>query len=309
MISYSITMRLMNEKITLAIIGRGHWGKVYKKTIDGMDNVFLPEQNIYGRNYKNIKKTNINNVDGVIVAASTSAHYRVASFLLTHGFKNLLIEKPLTETYHQARKLQKLLHVLPGSKVIVGHTLLYDPAYEKMKKIAQKKLGKVSRINYFSLKTPPIRNSTLLQDAGSPPIYLFLDFAGKNPIKVSAKARENDNIELTLEFANGLVAVANIGSVYPKRKRGIEIIGRKGRLILNEFINPRELVFIQNSGEKETINFRANRTALELELQEFMNYITGSKKPKTPYYQGLEVVKIIELAEKSLKKGEPVPFG
>lgn len=296
----------MNNLTTLAIIGRGHWGQIYEKTIGKMDKIILPKQNIYGKDYRKIK-TNVSNIDGVIIAATTSAHYDVSTYLLNEGFRNLLIEKPLTQTYNQAKKLHKLIQTIPNAQVLVGHTLLYDPAYNKMKDIAQNELGKISQINYFSLKTPPIKNATVLQDAGSPPIYLFLDFAGKNPIKVSAKPKKDDNIELRLEFDNGLTAIANIGSIHPTRKRGIEIIGKKGMLELNEFINPRDLVFTNNNGKKKHFTFPKEKTSLELEIEEFVNCLNHRKKPKTPYYSGIDVVRIIKLAEKSLKeKGQPV---
>lgn len=297
----------MNTKTTLAIIGRGRWGKIYKKTIDGMSNIALPKKYIYGKNYKELQQTDTDSIDGVIIAVSTSAHYDVASYLLKQGFKNLLIEKPLTQTYYQAKKLHKLLQAIPNSKVLVGHTLLYDPAYIKMKEVAQKELGKIFKIEYFSLKTPPIQNATVIQDAGSPPIYLFLDFAGKNPIKVSAKPKKDDNVELILEFENGLVAVASIGSVNPTRKRKIVITGEKGKLTLNEFINPRDLMYIQSIGKKQKLSFSTIHTALEEEIQEFVSSITEKIKQKTPYDCGIDVVKIIEVAEKSFKKnGEPL---
>lgn len=296
----------MSKKIALVIIGRGHWGQIYEKTIGKMDKIILPKENIYGKDYKNIK-TNASNIDGVIIASSTSSHYGVASYLLKSGFKKILIEKPLTQTYQQAKKLQKLLQTIPDSCVLVGHTLLYDPAYNKMKEIAKNELGEVYQINYFSLKTPPIKNATVLQDAGSPPIYLFVDFAGKNPIKVSAKPKMDDNIELRLEFENGPTAVANIGSIHPVRKRGIEIIGEKGKLELDEFVNPRDLVLTKNNNEKKYFTFPKEKTSLELEIEEFVNCLDNRKKPKTPYYSGIDVVKIIELAEKSLnEKGQSV---
>lgn len=292
----------MSKAATLAIVGRGYWGQIYKKTIDKMDAIILPEENIYGKNYKEAKNENLYSADGVIIAASTWAHYEIASYLLQHGVKNLLIEKPLTQTYAQAIKLQKLTETIPDAKVMVGHTLLYDPAYKKMKKFAQEKLGKISRIEYFSLKTPPIKRGTVIQDAGSPPIYLFIDLIAKTPIRVSAQPKKDDNVKLTLEFGNGALAIANIGSIYPKRRREIVIMGEGGKLMLNEFMNPRKLTFTENSGKKKKLFFPTNRTALEEEIQEFVSSIIRNIKPKTSYDCGVEVVKVIEAAQESFEK-------
>lgn len=292
----------MDKRTTLALIGRGHWGQIYKKTIHSLPGISLPSENIYGRDYKEgLKKSNISEIDGVVVAVTTSSHYEVASYLLKHGLNKLLIEKPLTQTYAQAKKLQKLLQTIPQAQVLVGHLMLYDPAWKVMK-AASKKLGKLLQINYTALKGPPIREGTVLQDAGPHPIYLFVDIANDAPSKISARRREYDNIELTLEFDNGVLGVANIGTIYPERKRGITITGEKGKLTLNEFVNPRELLLIGNSGKTKSLSFPTSKSPLELEITEFASCIQG-KSPMVPLSAGMEVVKIIELAEKSLREG------
>ncbi len=297
----------MDKRTTLVLIGRGHWGQVYKKTIDAMPNVFLPDKFIYGRGYKEgLKKSNISNIDGVVIAATTSAHFEIASYLLRHGFVRLLIEKPLTQTYDQAKKLQKLLQTTPRARVLVGHLMLYDPAWKVMK-AASKKLGKILQINYTALKGPSIKEGTVLQDAGPHPIYLFMDIANDAPSKISARRREYDNVELTLEFNNGLSGIANIGTIHPERKRGIIITGEKGKLTLNEFVNPRELLLTGNSGKTKSLSFPTSKSPLELEIMEFVSCILG-KSPRVPLSSGVKVVKIIELAEESLKRGKPVNY-
>ncbi|MDO8503221.1 MAG: Gfo/Idh/MocA family oxidoreductase [bacterium] len=297
----------MSRKVTLALIGRGHWGTVYKKTIDSLPNVTLPDKFIFGRDFREgLKKIKSPDVDGVIVAATTSAHFEISVYLLKHGFNRLLIEKPLTQTYAQAKKLQNLLQTLPQAKVLVGHLMLFDPAYQTMKKTSRK-LGKILQINYTALKGPPIREGAVLQDAGPHPIYLFMDIARGKPIKITARPTLYDNVELTLEFDNGLKGVANIGTIYPERKRGLIITGEKGKLVLNEFVNPRELLLVEKSGKSKSLSFPTQKTSLELEIMEFTNFIRG-KSPKVPLSSGAEVVKIIELAERSLKKGESVLY-
>lgn len=298
----------MSKKTTLVLIGRGHWGQIYKKTIDSLPNVSLPDENIFGRDYKQgLKKSNIHDIDGVVVATTTSSHYEVACYLLKYGFNRLLIEKPLTQTFRQAQNLSRLLQTIPDAKVLVGHLMLYDPAWMKMK-AASKKLSKIIQINYTALKGPPIKEGTVLQDAGPHPIYLFMDIADGKPAKVSARQTQYDNVELTLEFTNGLRGIANIGTIYPERKRGIIITGEKGKLLLSEFVNPRELLLVGKDGKSRKITFPTQKSPLELEIMEFLRCIRGGK-PLVPLASGLEVVKLIEEAEKSLrKKGKPVSF-
>lgn len=301
----------MNKNTTLLLIGRGHWGQVYKKTIEDIPNISLPDRFIFGRDYKEgLKNISPEDIDGVIIAATTSAHFEVAYFLLKRGFKRLLIEKPLTKTFAQAKKLLNLIQTIPNCRVLAGHILLYDPAYKVMRKLAQDKLGKILKLNYSALKSPPISGATVLQDGGPHPIYIFMDIAKGKPTKVTARPTKYDNIELILEFDNGLLGIANIGTIYPERKREIIITGEKGKLVLNEFMNPRKLLFIDNNNNQSQQNFPTEKNSLEEEILEFITYITKGGESKTTLYSGVEVVKIIELAQKSLNlKGKPISIG
>jgi len=306
----------MQSTVTLALIGRGRWGQVYKRSIaslppviDGRYTITLPENNIFGRDYKEgFKQPRLRGVEGVIVAASTTAHHEIAVYLLQNGFRYILIEKPLTKTYTQAKELQTLLQKFPETRAMVGHTLLYDPAYQLMKKAAASKIGMLWQIHYTSLKAPPIAGDTIIPDAGSPPIYLFLDMAGGKPTTISARPTEHDNIELIIDFDSRVQGIAHIGTQYPERKREIALRGEKGTLVLNEFMDPRELLYVDTSGRREHLDFSKTYTALQLEILEFVACVTQKEEPKTPLAEGVEVVKLIELAEQSYKKGgEPIP--
>lgn len=294
----------MNKSITLSLVGRGHWGSTYKKTIDKITNIELPDTLIFGRDYKNrFKKISPLDIDGVVIASTTSAHFKIAAYLLKHSFKTLLIEKPLTQTLQQAKDLAKIAQITSGTKILVGHLMLYDSAWIKMKKTAGS-LGKILQINYTALKGPPIKEGTVLQDAGPHPIYLFIDLLGE-PKKIFAKKKQFDNVELTLEYDKGLKGIAKIGTIYPKRERRLEIKAEKGKLVLSEFVSPRELVLIRKDGTRKILSFSEKKTPLELEIMEFARFIKG-KTPRVPLSSGVKVVELIELAEESLIKNSKI---
>lgn len=293
------------KKTTLAIVGRGHWGSVYIKTIKALKNVLLPDENILGKDYKDkLTKKKVRLIDGVIIASPTPTHFEVSKYLIKNGFFNLLIEKPLTHNLSAALKLQKLQKsALPGT-MMVGHIQLYDPAYIVIKQFI-KKLGKINQINYTSLKGPPIPDSTVLKDSSPHPLYIFLDIANSKPKKIIAKKGVYDNLELTVEFENKILGTAKIGSIYPKRVREIEVIGEGGKLKLNEFINPRELVFYDKAGKAENLSFPL-KNPLEEQILEFIDCIKTKRESKTPISQGVDVMKLIDKAEESLKKGKVI---
>jgi len=285
---------------TLALIGKGHWGTIYINTVKSLKGISIPDKYIFGRDYKeNLTKKELKKIGGIIVASPSETHFEVASYLLKQGFKSLLIEKPLTQKLSDAIKLQKLVKE-KKAKCMVGHVQLYDPAYQTMRRIARKKIGKINKIKYFGLKSPEVKGSTVLKDWGPHPIYIFLDLTGEKPTKIKATPTKYDNIRLTLKFQSGITGVANIGTLYPRRRREIEIIGERGKLKLNEFLNPRNLVFVDKTNNKTIIKFPTKNSPLANEVIEFAELIKVNKKTRSPISQGVEVVKVIRQAERSI---------
>ena len=67
--------------------------------------------------------------------------------------KSLLVEKPLTLDYKSSIKLCEFAEKM-GVQLMVGHVLLFHPAFQKMKKmINQGKLGKIQYIYSNRLKS------------------------------------------------------------------------------------------------------------------------------------------------------------
>jgi len=286
---------------TLAIVGRGHWGTMYTKTIDAMSGVILPEKYICGRDYTEILTSEVSKkVDGVIIASPAVTHFEVAKTLLQNGYKNILIEKPVTHNLKTAHKLLELETSHPDARLMAAHVQLYDPGYNQLKEFIKKKRASIQRIKYLGLKSPQV-GLTVIKEWGPHPVYLFLDLLGKMPKKISAREVEYDNIELTMEFDKGVLAVAQIGTRYHQRLRQVVVQTDKGVLALNEFLNPRNLYFFNKKYEEQELAI-TNETALEMQLREFIECIKTKKYPRTSIVDGTEVVKIIALAEKSLKK-------
>ncbi len=287
--------------VTLAIVGKGHWGTTYAKTIAGMNDVVLPPEYICARDYREILTSEVSkNIDGVIIASPAATHYKVAQVLLKNGYKNLLIEKPITHNLKTAQTLLAFEKSHPDVRLMAAHIQLYDPGYNQLKEWIKKKNARIQRIRYVALKSVPV-GLTVIQDAGPHPIYVCVDLLGKMPKKVSAQKAEYDNIELIIEFDNGVVATAHIGTIHHERKRQFIVQTDKGVFLLNEFVNPRNLYFFNKKNEKQEQAI-SNETALVLQLREFIACIKTKKRPRTSIADGINVVKIIALAQKSLKK-------
>ena len=86
---------------------------------------------------------NDDEVKGIFVAASPSAHFSLASQILKNG-KSLFIEKPPCQSLQELDALIDLQHIYGSPVVMVGLQKRYAPAVQ----ILQKRLGKEHLISY-----------------------------------------------------------------------------------------------------------------------------------------------------------------
>lgn len=301
----------MYRPVTLAMVGRGHWGMVYTRTIrtlamgatHGRPPIILPDALICGSNYATVLTEEcLTRCDGVIVSATTRAHADIVAYLLARGVRNILLEKPVTATTAEADRLAALLETTPDALVMAGHTLLYDPAYRAMREAAPQRIGRITEATYTSVRAPHIAGDTIIPDAGSPPLYLFLDIAGALPTTIAARPLERDHVVLTLTFADGLRCVARIGTDAPERIRRVTMTGPRGTLTLDEFMDPRTLTHTGPEGTT-TLTLPTGHTPLAHELLAFAECITATRTPRSTFTHGADVVRLIELAVASHAHG------
>ena len=72
-------------------------------------------------------------VDAATIATPTPTHFAIAEQLLKAG-KHLLVEKPITETTEDARKLVELSHAA-GRMLQVGHVERFNPVMSKLEEL------------------------------------------------------------------------------------------------------------------------------------------------------------------------------
>lgn len=71
-------------------------------------------------------------VDVLIIATTADLHYPLAKQAILHGFKRIIIEKPVTQSHAQAVKLAALAHQ-HKVRLIVNHGRRYDENYQHLK--------------------------------------------------------------------------------------------------------------------------------------------------------------------------------
>lgn len=106
------------------LIGRGYWGDVYRKTIEGLGH----EAAFFDRGEGPPDPDGL--MQGLIIATSGPSHYEIAKAWMRHV--PVIIEKPMTMNVFEARHL-KLIGQKRGGIVFTGHTHLYSPVWRALK--------------------------------------------------------------------------------------------------------------------------------------------------------------------------------
>lgn len=128
-------------KVKIAVIGTGHLGSIHCKLLK--DNPLVDFVGVYDTNFElaqqkaaehntlAFKSINdaIKSADALIIVTPTVYHYSTAIQCIAEG-KHCFIEKPVTSTMREARKLIGLANKNPRLKLQVGHIERFNPAVQ-----------------------------------------------------------------------------------------------------------------------------------------------------------------------------------
>lgn len=293
---------------TLALIGVGKWGKNYLSTANNVSSCLIKyicaqtQQNLDTITGDYIKVTSLQDllkykdIDGIIIAAPTATHFSLAKQFLSNGF-NLLIEKPLTTNYSEALKLYKIWKS-KKSKVLVGHTFLYNPAFQKFKDIFDS-IDNFKYISFEGLISPKRLDVSVIWDWGPHPISLLLSLV-KYPLYQLKAHGSFESVSAHLTFVNGIEAKIYISWFGEKKVRKLVAEGKEGKIQLDDTNTANQKITLySNNSEIEYPHYNLE-SPLKIELNEFVQAIQGKKKITSDINIGVNVVKILSAIEKSV---------
>jgi predicted dehydrogenase len=266
------------------------------------------------------------NTDSIVVTTPLNTHYKIAKHCLESG-KHVLIEKPFTSRSDEGAELMKIAKK-NGLVLMVGHVYEHHPGVRKLKEIIDG--GKLGSIYYMSAERVglgPIRKyASALWDLATHDISIALYLLGSSPTRVIADGESYiqkdvaDLVFLTLKFPNSVLCNIHASWIAPEKIRKITVVGSKGMAVFDD-VNKSEMLKIYereidisllNSTpeytDHQSIVRIGNVYAPEVEKSEplknqcvhFLECIAKKKKPLTDAQDGINVVKVLESAEKSL---------
>lgn len=264
-------------------------------------------------------------IEAVAVVTSVSSHYAIAKAALEAG-KHCFIEKPMTATVAQAEDLINLAEK-KGLKIMVDHTFIYTGAVKKMKEIIDQ--GRLGDIYYFDSVRVNLglfqHDVNVIWDLAPHDISIMDFLLQKKPTSVSAvgSCHVGNGLEdiayLTVNFDNNLIAHFHVNWIAPVKVRTTLIGGAKSMIVYDDMENSEKVKVYDKGIEVKTqegvyetlVQYRTGdmyapkleqTEALTLEANHFIDCIQNDKSPLTDGISGLNVVRILEASEKSIKQ-------
>lgn len=270
-------------------------------------------------------------VDAIVVATPVEAHFPLALEALRAG-KHVLVEKPITSTSEQAQRLIYEAHER-GLVLAVDHTFVYTAAVRKMHELIRAEaFGKVRYYDSTRVNLGLFQNDVnVLWDLAVHDLSIMQYILAGSPIAVSATGHRHMPGQpeyaafLTVFMDDGTIAHINVNWLSPVKIRRT-LVGGEGQMIVYDDLETSEKVKLYDKGivmsetpeevHKLLISYRTGdlwspnlpaTEALAIEAKHFADCINGEETAIADGEAGLEIVRILEAANDSMRnRGAPV---
>jgi len=331
--------------INIAIIGYGYWGPNLVRNFMAIDNcqvqivADLREERLQliKKSFPGIEVTKevekaITNakIDAIVIATPVFTHFTLAKKALD-AHKHVLIEKPMTFSVAEAEELIEL-SAKTKKLLMVDHTFLYTGAVQKIKSLIDS--GEIGKINYFDSTRINLglfqHDVNVLWDLAPHDISILNYLISEKPYSIQATGISHtdnglENIAyMTVNYNLPMVAHFNCSWSSPVKIRSILIGGDKKMILFND-MEPTEKVKVYETGysvksdeekRRVLVDYRVGdifvpklspKEALAGMANDFINSILNSSQPISNAQVGLDVVRILEASQKSIKnKGKEI---
>lgn len=313
------------SKIKLGILGAGHLGKIHiKLSLELKDHFeligfFDPDQEkaTEAKESFHIKAFDsmealVDASDAVSIVTPTLSHFECAIYALRNG-KHIFIEKPVTHTIEEAKKLVELAHEAKV-KVQVGHIERFNPAFTSVKEhFNHVMFVETHRLSQFN---PRGTDVSVVLDLMIHDIDIVLSVVKANLRKTSASgvaviSETPDICNARLEFDNGCVANLTASRISLKNMRKSRFFQKNAYISVDFLEKKSELVRIQNADDSNpfaiTINPENGKEPKQLifenpeiqpsnalldELKSFADCIKHDTKPVVTIEDGFQAIQV-----------------
>jgi predicted dehydrogenase len=332
--------------LRIGVIGYGYWGPNIVRnfsTANGSEVKMVCDMN--QQTLKKVKKAypqinvtdNIDEliknpeVDAIAIATPVFTHHDLAKKALEEG-KSVFLEKPFTYTVAEAEDLVELA-AKKNLKLMVDHTFLYTGAVRKIRQLIDD--GILGNLYYFDSVRVNLglfqHDVNVVWDLAPHDISIMDYIIGEKPQAVVATGVGHfgrgleDIAYLTFYYDHNIIAHINVNWLSPVKVRTTLIGGEKKMLVWND-LEPDEKIKIYDKGVKVKtkegqynllVDYRSGdmwapkveqTEALKLMAEKFVDYVKNGGTVVNDGIAGLNNVKMLEAANKSLNNKSEITY-
>lgn len=330
------------SRLRVGVVGAGMWGKNHVRTLAGMPEVELAAvcdlnadtRTRLGRQFPGVHMTDsvadlLGRVDAVVIASSAKTHAELGLQAVEAGVP-ALIEKPFALTAADAEELAETA-ARRGVPLLVGHLLEYHPVVERLRAMIRGgDLGDLYYLYSQRVNLGQVRpDENALWSFGPHDVSVALFLMGEAPVSVAAQGHSylqrgiEDVVFLTMRFASGVVAHAQMSWLDPHKERRLTVVGSRKMAVFDDMA-AREKLRIYDKGVDrpdyvsygESLSVRegdiyiprvSNAEPLAVQLKHFVAVVRGEAEPRADADDGVRVVRVLEAAGRSLERdGAPM---
>ncbi|MDF3065701.1 MAG: hypothetical protein K0R38_1302 [Polyangiaceae bacterium] len=262
-------------------------------------------------------------VTKVAIAAPAALHFELAEAALKAG-KDVYVEKPLCLRLDHAETLVKLADSL-GKTLMVGHLLQYHPCVVKLRElVAEGTLGRVLTITSNRLNLGKFRTEeNALWSFAPHDISVILSLLGDRlpeTVRCMGNAYLSNNVAdstvTVMRFTGNVMAQIYVTWLNPFKEQKLTLVGTDGMAVFDD-TKPwaekltlyRKYLSWQKGQEPVPLKVTGEAVAvpegepLKAECQHFLEACRDKKRPRTDGPEGLRVLQVLDMAQRSLESG------
>jgi predicted dehydrogenase len=320
--------------VRVGVVGLGYWGPNLVRVIHESavaEVVWMcdlrPEVlDALGRRFPAVRQTqdvdevlSDETVDAVAVVTPVSTHYDLAMRALNAG-KDVFVEKPLASSSDLAVDLIRTAY-RRGLVLMPGHTFLYSPPVNRIRELIRS--GELGDIYFISMSRVNLglyqSDVSVLWDLGPHDFSILLFWLGERPSQIISTGRacvdeKEDVAFITCAFDSGTIAHVELSWLAPSKLRRTTVVGSKKMVVYDDCSN--EPVRVYDAGVMprdpesfgEFLKYRTgdivsphieSSEPIALQMEDFCRAIRIGTTPISSARLGLDVVRMIEAADRS----------
>jgi predicted dehydrogenase len=329
------------SRVRVAVVGAGYWGRNYVRNLHGLAEAELrwvcdlseearrraeklaPGAKVTGELGQVLADPEL---EAVVVATNAVHHHQHTLAALRAG-KHVLVEKPMAISVAQAEEM--VAEAERHSRLLmVGHLMIFHPAVGRVRELIERgELGRVyymvaSRVNLGKVR----RDENALWSFAPHDLGIILELLQARPEEVWARGEcyLQPNIEdvvfVNLRFPDRRMAQIHLSWLDPHKERRLTVVGSRKMVVFDD-THATDKLRIYDKGFDQPPEYNTYGEYLSLrngdihiphlelvepltaECRHFLRCVREGSTPRTDGRQGLEVVRILAGAEKSLREG------